>query len=157
MESCLPPTRRELRHALAKGQNQGWKRPFSEVLADLHKPVPDDYLSWKSLKGERIIYLEWHICNQILDYITPGWQIEIRENQISNRAVVTAKLSLLCDEGIFSRESTGSDDVDDEFFGGFMPDAESQAMRRAAARFGLGLYLYDKGVINSLKKRIFKT
>jgi hypothetical protein len=53
-----------------------------------------------------------------------------------------------------SPESEGQPGSLGDAFGGFMPDAESQAMRRAAARFGLGLYLYDKGIINAIKKRI---
>ena len=48
----------------------------------------------------------------------------------------------------------GSDELGDQYFGGPLPDAESQAMKRAAARFGLGLYLYDKAIINSLKRRL---
>lgn len=152
MQPILPPTKRELRHALAQGENLGWKRPFALVLADLHKPVPEDYLASRTLKGERIIYLEWHTINMILDYISPGWQFQIRENQIGDRAVITAKLTLLCHEGKFSRESTGSDNTDDEWFGGPLPDAEAQSLRRVAARFGLGLYLYDSSVARYYKK-----
>jgi hypothetical protein len=151
--SILPSTRRELRQLVAAGENRGWKRSLSVVTSELSRPLPDDYLSCKTLKGEKIIYVDVHTCAWILDYICPGWQVEFRESQISDRAIVTARLTLLCEEGTFSRESFGSDSTDDEYFGGFMADAESQAFRRACSRYGLTRYLYEKSVINTLKRR----
>jgi len=56
-------------------------------------------------------------------------------------------------EGIVYREATGSEELktttrDDEIkeiaYGDPSSNAESMAFRRSAARFGLGLYLYDK-------------
>lgn len=152
-EPILPPTRSDLRRLLSHGVNLG-KRLFIDTIADLHKPLPDEYISSKSLKGEKILYLDWHTANMILDYVAPNWEISMDYGQIGDRGIVKAKITLHCEDGSFSRESIGSDNTEDEYFGGFMPDAESQAMRRAAARFGLGLYLYDKGVINAIKKRI---
>ena len=69
------------------------------------------------------------------------------------RVVVKVALTLLCAEGRITRSSLGSDDLADENFGGPLPDAESQAFRRAAVRFGCGLYLYDKEVIAAIKQR----
>lgn len=154
-EPILPETRSELRRLLTAGINLGWKRSLSVVIADLSKPLPDEFINWKDSwskgkKGNPIPYIKWSDANLILDYITPGWQIELRENQISDRAIVTAKITLLCEEGLFARESTGSDETTDNMFGGFMPDAESQAVRRAAAKFGLGLYLYDSAIVKFL-------
>jgi hypothetical protein len=152
-EPILPPTRSDLRRLLSHGVNLG-KRLFIDTIADLHKPLPDEYISSKSLKGEKILYLDWHTANMILDYVAPNWEISMDYGQIGDRGIVKAKITLHCEDGSFSRESIGSDNTEDEYFGGFMPDAESQAMRRAAARFGLGLYLYDKAIINAIKKRI---
>ncbi len=67
-----------------------------------------------------------------------------------------ASLTLLCEEGAITRVSLGSDDLADEYFGGPLPDAESQAFRRAAVRFGLGVYLYDKSIAEALKRRFNK-
>jgi hypothetical protein len=153
LPSVLPPTKKELRQAIANGANLGWKRSLSTVISELSRPLPDDYLSAKTLKGEKIIYVDVHTLSWILDYVAPGWQVEFRESQISDRAVVTARLTLLCEEGSFTRESFGSDSTDDQYFGGFMADSESQAFRRASSRFGLCRYLYEKSVINMLKKR----
>lgn len=154
LPSVLPATKKELRQAIANGANLGWKRSLLVIISELSRPLPDDYLSCKSLKGEKIIYVDVHTLTWILDYVTPGWQVEFRESQISDRAVVTARLTLLCEEGSFTRESFGSELTNDQYFGGFMPDCESQAFRRACSRFGLGRYLYEKSVINQLKNRL---
>lgn len=152
--SPLPPTKKELRQLVASGSNLGWKRSLVDITSELSRPLPNEYLSVKTLKGEKIIYIDVHTCVWILDYICPGWQVEFRESQISNSAIVTAKLTLLCEEGIFVRESIGSDTTNDEFFGGFMADSEAQAFRRACSRFGLGRYLYTKEVVNALKAKL---
>jgi hypothetical protein len=152
VETVLPATRSDLRKMLCHGVNLG-KRLFVDTIADLHKPIPDEYICSKSLKGEKIIFLDWHTTNMILDYVAPNWEVSLDYGQIGDRAIVKAKITLYCEDGCFSRESIGSDDTEDKYFGGFMPDAESQAMRRAAARFGLGLYLYDKAIAQQIKKR----
>jgi hypothetical protein len=85
--------------------------------------------------------------------VAPNWEVSLDYGQLGDRAIVKAKITLYCEEGCFSRESIRSDDIEDKYYGGFMPDAESQAMRRAAARFGLGLYLYDKAIAQQIKKR----
>jgi hypothetical protein len=43
------------------------------------------------------------------------------------------------------REATGIEDEETSSFGDTSSNAESMVLRRAAAKFGLGLYLYDKG------------
>lgn len=78
------------------------------------------------------------------------------ENQVGDRVVVKVSLTILCAEGRITRCSLGSDDLSDEGFGGPLPDAESQAFRRAAVRFGLGLYLYDKKIADSLRAKFKK-
>lgn len=156
VEPILPANRSELRRLLVQGQNRGWKRPLAEVTADLSRPLPEDFISWFQKKSNWIPYLSWTDCNLILDYITPGWSCNVTENQIGDRVVVKVSLTLLCAEGRITRSSLGSDDLADENFGGPLPDAESQAFRRAAVRFNLGLYLYDKSVVDALKRRFNK-
>jgi hypothetical protein len=153
-QPVLPQTRSELRRLLASACHCGWARPLNEVISDLSKPLPFEMVSWFSKKGQDIPYIKWHDANMILDYIAPGWQVEIdHPGQVGDRVTTRATLSLLCAEGSFSRSSTGSDDLADDHFGGPVPDCESQAFRRAAARFGLGLYLYDKSVADALIAR----
>jgi hypothetical protein len=50
-------------------------------------------------------------------------------------------------EGWVYREATGTEeepDDDQQMYGDPSSNAESMALRRAAAKFGLGLYLYNK-------------
>lgn len=156
VEPVLPPNRSELRRLLVQGQNRGWKRPLAEITADLSRPLPDDFISWFQKRNNWIPYLSWTDANLILDYIAPGWSCDVNENQIGDRVVVKVSLTLLCAEGKITRSSLGSDDLGDENFGGPLPDAESQGFRRAAVRFGLSLYLYDKAVTDALKARFNK-
>lgn len=149
----LPATRSELRRLLAQGINRGWKRPLSEIQADLIRPLPDEFISWFQKKSTWIPYLRWTDANLILDYVAPGWSCDIQENQIGDRATVKCSLTILSAEGKITRCSLGSDGLEDEAFGGFLPDAESQAFRRSAVRFGLCAYLYDKSVVDALKRR----
>ena len=48
-------------------------------------------------------------------------------------------------EGSFHREGTGIEDLDVDRFGDPQSNAESMAFRRAAAKWGLGLDLYEGG------------
>lgn len=156
VEPILPANRSELRRLLVQGQNRGWKRPLSKIQADLCRPLPEEFISWFQKKNNWIPYLSWTDCNLILDYVTPGWSCDVSESQIGDRVVVKCSITLLCAEGRITRSSLGSDDLADENFGGPLPDAESQAFRRAAVRFSLGLYLYDKSVVDALKRRFNK-
>jgi len=156
IEPILPPNRSELRRLLVSGQHRGWRRPLVEITSDLSRPLPDDFISWFQKKSNWIPYLSWTDANLILDYCAPGWSCDVTENQIGDRVVVKVSLTLLCAEGRVTRSSLGSDDLADENFGGPLPDAESQAFRRASARYGLFLYAYDKNVVETLKRRFNK-
>ena len=153
VQPILPANRSELRRLLVQGQNRGWKRPLVDITADLLRPLPDDFISWFQKKNNWIPYLSWTDANLILDYCAPGWSCDVTENQIGARVVVKVSLTLLCAEGRITRSSLGSDDLADENFGGPLPDAESQAFRWAAVRFGCGLYLYDKEIVAAIKQR----
>lgn len=69
----------------------------------------------------------------------------------SDRIFVTAKITIHADEGSFSREAIGTETLKREVrgeikelaYGDPSSNAESMALRRAAAKFGLALYLYD--------------
>jgi hypothetical protein len=48
---------------------------------------------------------------------------------------------------VFYREATGTEeepDEDEKMYGDPSSNAEAMALKRAAAKFGLGLYLYQK-------------
>lgn len=90
----------------------------------------------------------------------------------SDRIFIVGRLSITCAEGLVYREATGTERLKDEkeiwigekpnrrplrdehdrpvtelkelAYGDPSSNAESMAFRRAAAKFGLGLYLYDR-------------
>ncbi len=90
--TVLPATRTELRRLIAHGTNLGWKRALTEVIADLSKPIPYELISWKPIfkKGKRdgeVPFISWTDCVLILEFITPGWTVTVRENQLGDRAI----------------------------------------------------------------------
>lgn len=120
-------------------------RPIQKIIADLAKPIPDIMLAQKTLKGNAITFLPWHRAARMLDYYAPGWTFEIRNiQQVANQTVVTVRLMIHAAEGIFHREATGIEDEEVKGYGDTVSNACSMALRRAAALFGLGRYLYEK-------------
>ncbi len=127
---------------------------LQEIITALSRPLPEGLLEKKSLKGTVIPYLPWHTANSILDKYAPGWTWEItRMGQSSDRIFLVGRLTIPTCEGNVYREATGTEElkrVDDKgnvlelAYGDPSSNAESMAFRRAASRFGLGLYLYKK-------------
>jgi hypothetical protein len=56
---------------------------------------------------------------------------------------MTVQITIHAAEGDFKRDGTGLERLDVGSYGDPQSNAESMAFRRAAARFGLGLHLYD--------------
>jgi len=57
--------------------------------------------------------------------------------------ILTGRLYIPADEGIFHRESQGVEFFDHSGFGDVASNAESMCKRRCAANWGLGLHLYQ--------------
>jgi hypothetical protein len=49
-----------------------------------------------------------------------------------------------CAQGVVFREAPGTEDEELKGYGNPSSNAEAIALKRAAAKFGLGLYLYQK-------------
>ena len=62
---------------------------------------------------------------------------------IGDRLCLTVQITIEAAEGSFTRSATGSETLDTDSYGDFQSNAESMAFRRAAARFGVGLHLYE--------------
>lgn len=156
VRSVLPETRSELRRLITSGQTLGEKRSFVDVLADLSKPVPWNFISWLEKEDKKrgtkscIPYLHWYDCNLILDYVSPGWSGQLIQVPQGDRFVLGYEITLLCADGAIVRASTGDAELGGVMFGSSNTNSESQAFRRACARFGLGLYLYDPDVKKKL-------
>jgi hypothetical protein len=120
-------------------------RSIREIVKDLSKPIAQKHLRKRKQGGKEITYLAWHDAVKYLDHFAPGWCYEIRSmDSIGGKLIMTVRLSIVCAEGTVYREATGQEDEDLDSYGNSSSNSESMALRRAAAKFGLGLYLYDQ-------------
>ncbi len=126
-------------------EENGDLRSIREIVKDLTKPVAKRHLRNRRQGGKEINYIAWHDAIKYLDHYAPGWCYEIRSmNSIGGKLIIIIRLSVPCAEGIVFREATGQEDEEKDTYGDSSSNAESMALRRAAAKFGLGLYLYDQ-------------
>ncbi len=120
-------------------------RSIREIVKDLSKPIAQKHLRKRRQGGKEITYLAWHDAVKYLDHFAPGWCYEIRAiDSVAGKLIMTVRLTIQCAEGTVYREATGQEDEDLESYGNSSSNAESMALRRAAAKFGLGLSLYDQ-------------
>ena len=92
--------------------------------------------------------------NKVLDKYAIGWSWTITNILTTDdRIFLSGRLTIPTCDGDISREATGTEElkettrdgeIRERAYGDPSSNAESMAFRRAAARFGLGLYLYDK-------------
>lgn len=125
-----------------------YARAAADILADLSKPIAPQHLKSKTKGNAKLQFLPWYHAIRYLDYFAPGWCSEVRSIHWSlERVILTVRLLLPTAEGWLWREATGTSEEPDEgekMYGDPSSNAESMALRRAAAKFGLGLYLYDR-------------
>ena len=120
-------------------------RSIREIVKDLTKPVAKRHQKVRKQGGTNLNYIAWHDAVKYLDHYAPGWNYEIRSiESIAGKLIIVVRLSIPSLEGIVYREATGQEDEQTDSWGDSSSNAESMALRRAAAKFGLGLYLYDQ-------------
>ncbi|WP_287127788.1 Rad52/Rad22 family DNA repair protein, partial [Candidatus Cyanaurora vandensis] len=129
-------------------------RPLAEITADLSRPLPPNLLKTRKQGGQTITYIPWYTVNRLLDRFAPGWEGSVAQMSFTGeRVFVVYSLTIPALEGRFTRQATGTEvlkeldrngQVRELSFGDPGSRAESMAFRRAAARFGLGLYLYNR-------------
>ena len=123
----------------------GGIRSIREIVRDLSKPVAGRHLRKRKQGGKDILYIAWHDAVKYLDHYAAGWNYEIKTmSNVAGKLIMTVRISIPCSEGMVFREATGQEDEELETYGNASSNAESMALRRAAAKFGLGLYLYDQ-------------
>jgi hypothetical protein len=128
-----------------QGEFSGELRSIRDIVKDLSKPVAQKHLRKRRQGGKEITYLAWHDAVKYLDHYAPGWCYEIRRiDSIAGKVILTVRLSIPSLEGIVYREATGQEDETLDSYGDSTSNAESMSLRRAAAKFGLGLGLYDQ-------------
>lgn len=125
--------------------NSSEPRSIREIVRDLSKPVAKRHLRTRKQGGKELTYISWYDAVKYLDHYAPGWNYEVRSmNSVGGKLILTIRLSIPCLEGMVFREATGQEEEETTSYGDSSSNAESMALRRAAAKFGLGLYLYDK-------------
>ena len=128
-----------------KPDTENGLRSIREIVKDLSKPVAKRHLRTRKQGGKEIQYIAWHDAVKYLDHYAPGWCYEVRSiDSIAGKLILTIRLSIPCLEGIVYREATGQEDETLETYGDSSSNAESMALRRACAKFGLGLSLYNQ-------------
>jgi hypothetical protein len=135
-------TKEEQQEAITPPSHPGeWSlRQIQDVIS---RPLPDSMLKARSQGGKEITYIPWFSVNMILDKYAPGWSWDIsRLETTTERIFLVGRLSIPTTDGVVSRDATGTELLDTKFSDP-SSKAESMAFRRASARFGLGLHLYQ--------------
>lgn len=113
----------------------------------MSQPIAARHLKTKpaTKQGGQITYIEWHTAVKYLDHFAPGWSYHVRGVAlVGDLVTVIASISIPCAEGVITREATGCEDSDAKGYGDACSNAEAMALKRAAAKFGLGLHMYQK-------------
>ena len=127
-------------------------RPLAEIIKDLSRKLNPQRLATKTIPGNNgkqgfsCQYLPWHQCVQYLDNYAPGWSYRIISTQVvGDNFVMTVSITIVCAEGEVTRDASALEPIVTKGgFGDCATNVESAALRRAAAKFGLALYLYEK-------------
>lgn len=121
-------------------------RPLAEIIADLSQPIAPEDLGQMKKGGATLTFIPWYRAVRYLDRHAPGWSYEVRAiTPVPGSVALTVRITIPCAEGLVYREATGIEEEEVKGYGDPTSNAESMALRRAAAKFGLGLYLYEKG------------
>jgi hypothetical protein len=125
---------------------QDTPRPITDIIRDLSKPVNPARLKQRQQGGKTLTYCPWYQCVRILDHYAPGWSYEIRSiNTVGENLVMVVRIAIPTASGPIFREASALEVISDpKRYGDAATNAESAALRRAAAKFGLCLGLYDK-------------
>ena len=144
-------------------------RPLAAIIADLSKPLPKECVATRQQQGQTLSYLHWWDVRLLLDTYAPGWHGEIVEVQESDREVadrqgtvatvhtctVRYRLTIPCAEGQVSREAIGREEAATVQYGDHTSNASAMAMTRAAAMFGVGVWLREKdGTSTALQRHL---
>lgn len=113
-----------------------------DLAAALAEPFPANLHKTKRQGGTEITFVEWHrYADRLNATVGPnGWEVHLRFHDVGGKLVTVAALTIL---GV-TKENVGDEDEDKDNYGTACTNSFAQAYKRAAALFGLGLYMYDK-------------
>lgn len=126
-------------------------RSIRAIIDDLSRPLPASCIGKKPVKNKRtgqiveLDFIHWQHAVRLLDAHAPGWTGTVTHlAQIAGKVALIYRITIPCAEGEVAREATGYEDETDVDYGDPFSNAEAMAFKRAAAKFGVALYLYDK-------------
>lgn len=118
---------------------------YIEIQNELKKPLPDEKLATRKAGKEEITYIPWHVAADILDETAPGWQGEVDSIvDLDDALAVTYALTIRGSDISVTHTDTGFELKSVSGYGDPVSNATAMAFRRAAAKHGLGRYLYRK-------------
>lgn len=119
------------------------KETAEKVLAQIGEPVPAEMIRTKQKGGTNIAFISWTDACSLMDQRAPGWSNEIKAIQhVGGLVVLTVAVTVPTDDGPITREATGNEQDVVDTYGDPFSNAESMALRRAFAKFGLARELY---------------
>lgn len=128
-----------------KNEPREFGRPIRDIIKDLTDLRPDRSIKTVKKGNQEIAYLPWYKACDILDFYAPGWSYRVESvNQIGNQLVMVASITIEAKEGPITRFASGIEEDEVKGYGDSASNAESMALRRCAAKFGLCRYLYEK-------------
>ncbi len=119
-----------------------FRRPLIEILEDLRNPIPQRFIKYKLIKGNRIEFVRWTDLARLMDYFAPGYEWITTSNFDGTQVCIHGELKIHAAEGIFTRSAVGDEYSGVDSYGSSFTNAEAQAFRRACGRWGLGLHLW---------------
>lgn len=127
-------------------------RPLSLILADLSRPVHPSLVQGKEKTNKKtgkkitLDFIDWCTAADILDLYAPGWEYTTRSSLSldGQTVIVDAVIGIPTSTGMVRRAATGQAEKSEQEYGAPVTRAESQALRRAAAKFGLMRAQYRK-------------
>jgi hypothetical protein len=124
--------------------NPSTPQSTSTVLEALHRPVDPRHIRQLRKGGTTLDYLPWHTVAKHLTHRCPGWQWVVRSVQeLGGSIVVHGSLLIPTSEGPLRFDAVASEPLKGGSQAPPAEVAESAAIRRAAAKSGLALALYD--------------
>jgi len=119
-------------------------RTVVETLAELGRPVDHRHVRQLRKGGTTLDYLPWHTVAKHLTHRCPGWTWVVRSVQeLGGSLVVHGSLVVPTSEGSLRFDAVASEPLKGGSQAPPAEVAESAALRRAAAKAGLALSLYE--------------
>lgn len=126
---------------------------LQEILLALAEPVPGEFLSKRKQAGQSILYIAWHDLISLLQQRAgiDGFSWTITDTkQVGERFVMVGRLTIYGEDGSRSMDATGQEVLNCSSYGDPSSNAEAMCLRRACAKFGLGLVLWQKEETSAL-------